>query len=104
MSLVVTLAWRNLWRHTRRTIMILFALALGVWSMVVIAAISRGSMEQQLNNAILNLVGHVQLHAPGYRDDPVIDHRFVPPAGALLAALGGQDTIAWANRVRVPAV
>lgn len=102
--LLVTLAWRNLWRHTRRTIMILFALALGVWSMVVIAAISRGSMEQQLNNAILNLVGHVQLHAPGYRDDPVIDHRLAPPAGELLAALNGPDALAWASRVRVPAV
>jgi len=51
--LLWTLAWRNLWRHTRRTLMILFAFALGVWSMIVIAAISRGSMEQQLDKAIL---------------------------------------------------
>lgn len=103
-SLLVTLAWRNLWRHKRRTIMILFAFALGAWSMVVIAAISRGSMEQQLNNAILNLVGHIQLHAPGYRDDPVIDHRFPPPGGALRAALDADGIRIWASRIRVPAV
>ncbi len=104
MPLVVTLAWRNLWRHKRRTIMILFAFALGAWSMVVIAAISRGSMEQQLNNAILNLVGHIQLHAPGYRDDPVIDHRFPPPGDALRAVLEADGIRVWASRIRVPAV
>ncbi len=103
-ALLGTLAWRNLWRHKRRTIMILFALALGIWSMVVIAAISRGSMEQQLNKAILNLTGHVQLHAPGYRDDPVIDHRFPPPSGELRIALDDPGITAWASRVRVPAV
>jgi ABC-type lipoprotein release transport system permease subunit len=122
MSLILTLAWRNLWRHSRRTLMILFAFALGVWSMVVIAAISRGSMEQQLDKAILNLTGHIQLHAPGFRDDPVIEHRLDPPDAALRAALAGRESAiapslargprldpigdirAWAARVRVPAV
>jgi ABC-type lipoprotein release transport system permease subunit len=104
MMLVATLAWRNLWRHTRRTLMILFAFALGVWSMVVIAAITRGSMEQQLDKSILSLTGHIQLHAPGYRDDPVIEHRFAPPDAGLRAALGERDITAWATRVRVPAV
>ncbi|MGE5240306.1 MAG: ABC transporter permease [Bacteroidota bacterium] len=102
--LLLTLAWRNLWRHRGRTAAILFALALGVWSMVSLAALSRGSMEQQLVKAILNLTGHIQIHAPGYRDDPVIEHRLSPPAPALTAALARPDVTAWAMRVRVPAV
>jgi len=99
--LLLTLAWRNLWRHTRRTLMILFAFALGVWSMVVIAAITRGSMEQQLDNSILNLTGHIQLHVAAFRDDPVIDHRFVLPA-AVAATLDSPEVVAWAQRVRAP--
>jgi ABC-type lipoprotein release transport system permease subunit len=102
--LLLILAWRNLWRHKRRTFMILLAFALGVWSMVVIAAISRGSLEQQLTNSILNLTGHIQIHAPGFRDDPVIQYRFAPPGAALVEALGARDVIAWGARVRVPAV
>lgn len=102
--LLLVLAWRNLWRHTRRTLMILFALALGIWAMIVLAAISRGSMEQQLDKSILNLTGHVQLHAPPYRDDPVIEHRLAPPDANLRAALAGAEVTAWAARVRVPAV
>lgn len=102
--LLLVLAWRNLWRHKRRTFMILFALAFGVWSMIVLAAISRGSMEQQLDKSIRNLTGHVQLHAPGFRDDPVIEHRLSPPDVALLDALRDTEVTAWASRVRVPAV
>jgi ABC-type lipoprotein release transport system permease subunit len=84
--LLVMLAWRNLWRHKRRTAVMLFALALGIWSMVVMAALIRGSMEQHVKKEILNLTGHVQIHAPGYRDDPAVDYRFTPSA-ALMQAL-----------------
>jgi ABC-type lipoprotein release transport system permease subunit len=101
--LVWMLAWRNLWRHARRTLMILFAFMLGIWSMIVIAAISRGSMTQQLDKSILHLTGHIQIHAPAFRDDPVIEHRFVVP-DALRAALDESDVRAWAARVRVPGV
>lgn len=104
LTLLATLAWRNLWRHTRRTLVILFALALGVWSMVALAALVRGSLEQQLETNIRNLVGHIQLHAPGYRDDPVIEHRFPPPGPALRDVLDAPPVAAWAARVRVPAV
>lgn len=103
-SLILTLAWRNLWRHARRTLLIVIAVALGVWSMVTLAALSRGSMEQQIRNEILNLTGHLQVHAAQYRDDPVIEHRMTPPPAPLLAALADPAITAWSTRVRVPAV
>jgi ABC-type lipoprotein release transport system permease subunit len=101
--LLLTLAWRNLWRHKRRTAVMLFALALGIWSMVVMAALIRGSMEQHIKKEILNLTGHVQIHAPGYRDDPAVEHRFTP-SSALLQALTQKPVLAAGARVRVPAV
>ena len=101
--LLLTLAWRNLWRHKRRTAIMLFALALGIWSMVVMAALIRGSMEQHIKKEILNLNGHVQIHAPEYRDDPAVDHRFTPSA-ALVQALAQKPMVAASARIRVPAV
>ena len=103
-SLLALLAWRNLWRHPGRTGAILFALALGVWSMVGIAGLTRGMLEQQLERAIANLTGHAQIHAPGYRDDPVVAHSMPAPGPELRAALNGPGVAAWAARVRVPAV
>jgi len=76
---------------------------LGVWSMIVMAALIRGSMEQMVEKESLNLTGHVQIHAPGYRDDPAVEHRFaVTPA--LAEALQAKALVAASARVRVPAV
>jgi ABC-type lipoprotein release transport system permease subunit len=104
MKLLTLLAWRNLWRYPRRTAIILFAIALGIWSMLSLSSFMRGMMEQQINNSILNLVGHISIHAPGYFDDPVIDHSMPPPTDKLLNLLKKADIKAWATRVRVPAV
>jgi ABC-type lipoprotein release transport system permease subunit len=101
--LLIMLAWRNLWRHKRRTFVMLFALLLGVWSMIAMAALVRGSMEQHIRKEILNLTGHVQIHAPAYRDDPAIEHRFAVPA-ALTTALQQAPITAASARVRLPAV
>jgi ABC-type lipoprotein release transport system permease subunit len=103
MPLLLTLAWRNLWRHRRRTLVMLFALVLGIWSMIVMAALIRGSMEEQVQKEILNLTGHVQIHAPGYRDDPAVEHRFTVSA-ALTQAMRAKGVVAASARVRVPAV
>jgi ABC-type lipoprotein release transport system permease subunit len=97
------LAWRNLWRHRRRTLVMLFALLLGVWAMIAMAALVRGSMEQHIRKEILNLTGHVQIHAPGYRDDPAVERRFAVPA-SLQAALTEAPITAASARVRLPAV
>ncbi len=105
MKLLSILAWRNLWRYPRRTIIILFAISLGVWSMLGMSSFLRGMMEQQMNNAIRNLVAHIQIHAPNYRDDPMIDHSMEPPSDKLLNILNNNHVIkAWSARVRVPAV
>ncbi len=104
MKLLTVLAWRNLWRYPRRTIIILLAIAIGVWSMLSLAAFMRGMMEQYVNNAIGNLVAHIQIHAPSYRDDPVIEHSMLPPTELLLKVLNEIDIKGWTSRVRVPAV
>jgi ABC-type lipoprotein release transport system permease subunit len=104
LTLLSTLAWRNLWRHTRRTVVMIFALALGVWAMVAMAAFVRGWMGQYIHKEIMNLTGHVQIHAPGYRDDPAIAHRLPPPSPALAQVLDAAPVTAWDARVRVPGV
>ncbi len=104
MKLLIILAWRNLWRYPRRTAIILLAISLSIWSMLSFAALMRGMMEQQIDNTIRNLVGHISIYAPDYRDDPVINHSLSPPDGHLLELLNKEPVKAWTTRIRVPAV
>jgi ABC-type lipoprotein release transport system permease subunit len=98
------LSWRNLWRNHRRTIIMLLAIATGVWAMIFMTALMRGMVDQMIEDGIDALPGYVQVHHPNYRDDPNIENSIPPPGAELLAALGSSPAAAWARRVKVPAM
>ena len=103
-SAVFTLAWRNLWRNHRRTLIMLAAITVGVWAMIFMTALMRGMVDDMLLNSIRSLPGEVQIHHPAYRDDPSINNSIPTPSAELLKALETPEVVAWASRVRVPAV
>jgi len=104
LPLLTTLGWRNLWRHPRRTIVILFAITLGVWFMIISAGMMIGIIEQQLRDTIYNMTGHVQIHHPRYRADPAIEHSMNVADQALLNILNEPAVVQWSSRIRLPAV
>ncbi len=77
------IAWRNLWRNPRRTLIILSAIVIGIGSMVVLSALSRGMIDGMVDNAINNLVGHIRIQDPEYRVDPSIIRRISEPQQLL---------------------
>ena len=99
------LAWRNIWRNPRRTMVLLTAIIVGVWSMIVLSALMRGIADQLVRNGIATLTGHIQVHQKGYRNDPVIDYSIIEPKiveTALKKVLPAGAH--WTSRVRVSAV
>jgi ABC-type lipoprotein release transport system permease subunit len=99
------LAWRNIWRNPRRTSVILIAVIIGVWSMICIAALTRGIVGGMVHNGINTLTGHIQIHQSQYPADPVVDHRIANPKSVIPAIekhLPEQSL--WVPRVRVSAV
>ncbi len=70
----LTIAWRNIWRNTRRTLVILVAIIIGVWSMIFLGALMRGVEDGMIKNGIKTLTGHIQVHRVGYRNDPMVEN------------------------------
>lgn len=104
LTLSVQLAWRNLWRNYRRTLIMLAAIVLGVWSMIFMTSLMRGMVDQMIQGGLKALPGHVQVHHPEYRDDPTVSNRIPPPTPELVRTLDDPGVVQWASRVRVPAV
>ncbi|MGB5278469.1 MAG: ABC transporter permease [Gammaproteobacteria bacterium] len=104
MQAMLMLAWRNLWRNHRRTLIMLTAITVGVWAMIFMTALLRGMVDDMLLNGIRSLPGEVQIHHTEYRDDPSINNSMPPPGDALVRALQIPEVAAWTSRVRVPAV
>jgi ABC-type lipoprotein release transport system permease subunit len=101
---LLTLAWRNLWRNHRRTIIMLAAITVGVWAMIFMTALMRGMVDDMLIQVIRQLPGEVRIQHTGYNDDPSINNSIPAPDRQLLAAIEGLGDTEWSSRVRVPAV
>jgi ABC-type lipoprotein release transport system permease subunit len=101
---LLQLAWRNLWRNHRRTIVMLSAVSVGVWAMIFMTALTRGMVDQMIVDGIKALPGHVQMHNPDYLDDPSINNRIPISDDELQDRFSDAGFVAWASRVKVPAV
>jgi len=101
---VTKLAWRNLWRNYRRTVIILLAIVLGVWAMIFMNAMTRGMIDDMIRDGVRLLPGHAQIQHPDYHDDPSIANSMPPPGAALRNALSRPGVVGWSQRLRVPAV
>jgi len=103
-GILLPLAWRNLWRNRRRTLITLLVVGVGVWSILCFNALLRAWADSTLTGSLKNMTGEAQIHAPGYLDDPDMQKSFAPPAADLAAVLNGDSVARWAPRVRTPAI
>lgn len=67
MQLYLRLAWRNIWRHKRRTIIIVLAMSLTLALMMFYDGLMNGFTDAIYGNAVKVLGGNIQVHAEGYR-------------------------------------
>jgi ABC-type lipoprotein release transport system permease subunit len=98
------LAWRNLWRNYRRTLIMLTAIVIGVWAMILFSALMSGMLDEMVRGGLRALPGEVQVHHRNYRDDPSVANSIDAPAGALLRQLNSPPITGWSARIKVPAM
>ncbi len=82
MPIDVKMAWRNIWRNPRRTILTIAAIAFACMLLVFMLSFQFGSYETMINFAVKNHTGHLQVQARGYMDKRSI--RLVVPDPAAV--------------------
>jgi ABC-type lipoprotein release transport system permease subunit len=106
MAQTFKLAWRNMWRNWRRTLIAVVAIVLGLILLLLFDGIIRGSDQAIFGNAVRVYGGNLQVHAPGYRDKaarlpmlPLDD-----PAAVVQAARALPDVQAVAERINTAGI
>ncbi len=102
MTLYLRLAWRNIWRHRRRTVIIVLAMGLSLAMMMMYDGLLDGFNNAIAGNAVRVLGGNVQVHAAGYREK-VESNPLLPlkdDAAVVQAALAQPDVVAAARRIQ----
>ncbi len=72
LRILVSIAWRNLWRHRRRTLLTLASIAFGGFLSILMTAMQDRSLADFIDNAARMGSGHVALQHPEYRDTPTL--------------------------------
>ncbi len=70
--MLLALAWRNLWRNARRTLITMTALSLGVAGIVSLAGYREAIYGMMIRDITRGLLGDFQIHARGYQETPAI--------------------------------
>lgn len=69
---LAALAWRNLWRQKRRTLLTLASIAFGGFMAVFMTAMQDQSFADFIDNAARMGAGHVTIQHPEYQDRPTL--------------------------------
>jgi putative ABC transport system permease protein len=76
MRIFLKMAWRNVWRNRRRTILTVAAIAFAVAISVFMRGLQRGTYEQMINNVIRINTGYLQIHKKGFWDNKTLRYTF----------------------------
>lgn len=72
MRILFKTAWRNLWRNKRRTLILIAAIMIGLWAVLFSMAFVNAWLADTVKNAVSTTVGHLQIQAPGYYENPQV--------------------------------
>ncbi len=99
-KIVLMLAWRNLWRNRRRSLVVISSIAFGIFAMILSMGLMNGFNSQMVENTISTSLGHAAIHKNGFRDSMKLELNFAMDAKTIKALEATPGIRAWAPRVK----
>lgn len=97
--MLLKLAWRNIWRNKRRSLVVLGSVIIGIIAVLFMNGFMNGMLNQMLSNQISTNISHIQIHKKGFNDNKVIQNH-IPDADAVEKKLSDNPDIkAFSKRV-----
>jgi ABC-type lipoprotein release transport system permease subunit len=98
---LLRLAWRNLWRNPRRTLIAMAAIGLGYAMLLFVACLMAGLRQQMIESGTGLVLSDVEVHAPSYYPDrptgQTLGGRNGTEVSALLAAIAADPRVQAAS-------
>ena len=76
MKLLLKLAWRNVWRNKRRSLLTILAIFFAAFLTIVVVGMQDGTWEYSVRTSVSMLSGFLQIQREGYRDNPSLQLMF----------------------------
>lgn len=89
--MIFKLAWRNLWRNKRRTLITAASIFFAVLLAVFMRSFQEGSYNKMIENVVSFYTGYAQIHKDGYWDDQSLENSFEEVDSLKLKAIQHQQ-------------
>ena len=76
MKTILKIAWRNVWRNKRRTLITIGSIMFALFFAIIMRGFGKGSYEKMKENAVKSYSGYIQIQKKGYWDDKNINNVF----------------------------
>ncbi|GBD87235.1 ABC transporter permease YtrF precursor [bacterium BMS3Abin03] len=77
MNTILKMAWRNIWRNKRRTILMMLSIFIAVVLSLFTRSMQKGTYANMIANTVKLSTGYIQIHKKGYWDNKSINETFV---------------------------
>jgi len=74
MKLILTLAWRNIWRNRRRTLITISSVLFAVLLAIIFYSMEKGAYDRMIDTMVRYSTGYLQIQDVLYEEEPSIDH------------------------------
>jgi putative ABC transport system permease protein len=84
--MLLSIAWKNVWRNKLRSLVVIFAVMIGLLAGSLGVSIMEGMAKKRARTAIYNEISHVQIHHPEFKEN--FESKFtIANSDALIACL-----------------
>ncbi|MCG9972365.1 ABC transporter permease [Christiangramia crocea] len=86
------IAWRNIWRNTSRSLVVVSSIIIGIWAGIFILSFSWGMYKNNINESVYRQLSHIQIHNPDFKQEN--DPKFtIPKSDSILEQLESDNRI-----------
>ncbi len=76
MNKLIKIAWRNLWRNKRRSLITIASIVFAVFFALTLRSMQEGSYSNMIRNVVKSYSGYLQIHEKDYWEKKSIDNSF----------------------------
>ena len=97
--LLLKLAWRNIWRNKRRSLLTLAAVVFATVMAIAMRGIQLGTYALNIRTVVELFSGYLQLQEKGYQDNPTLNASFIINKNIKNALTNSQGVVSYAPSI-----